>query len=114
MGVNTRMLPLNGSGGTLTGWAGPNEPPQGASTRRYYSASGGGFIDATGPPDADAATLSSQGFLIVCVSGTTTLRNQLSPGGYFKAGQLFLDITLGLVICWDGLAWRNPVNGNAV
>jgi hypothetical protein len=37
----------------------------------------------------------------------------LAPG-YFKAGTLFVDLTLGAVIMFDGNVWRNVVNGNAV
>jgi hypothetical protein len=29
-----------------------------------------------------------------------------------KTGTLFLDMTIGLIVVWDGLNWRNPVNGN--
>jgi hypothetical protein len=104
------MLPANGSGGTVTGVCGSNNPND--PNRRYYSATGGQTIDASGWPDGDATALTSQGFLAVCASGTTALRNGASAGGYFKPGVLFLDTTLGLIVVWDGLAWRNPVNGN--
>jgi hypothetical protein len=109
MGVNIRMLPANGSGSTVNGVCGSPNPNDLA--RRYYSATGGQTIDATGYPDGDAAVLASQGFLPVCASGTTALRNSLTPGKHFKPGTLYLDTTIGLIVCWDGASWRNPVNG---
>src|SRR5438045_275572 len=105
MGINTRMLPANASGGAVTGFAGSPNPAD--PSRRYYSASAGQTIDATSLPDADAAVLASQGFIPICASGSTALRNSLSPSGYFKLGTLYLDVTLGLIVCWDGLNWRN-------
>jgi hypothetical protein len=112
--VNTRMLPANGAGGTVTGWAGPGDIG-GIGSRRYYSASGGQTIDALGSPqDGDANVLVQSGFIPICASGSTSLRNSLTPGGWFKTGALFLDTTIGLIVVWDGLSWRNPVNGNAV
>ena len=111
-GLTTRMLPVSAGGGTVTGYAGPTDLGT-ASGRRYYSASGGQTIDAVASPqDGDANVLASQGFVAVCLSGTTAQRMSLTPGGYFKAGTMFLDTTLGLIVCWDGLNWRNPVNGN--
>jgi hypothetical protein len=109
-GLTTRMLPLNvTSGGSITGVAGPS-PPQSLTGTRYYAASGGQVVDVAGPPDGDAAVLVSQGFCLIAPSGTTALRQSLG-GTYFKAGQLFVDTTLGLVILWDGLAWRSVVTG---
>jgi hypothetical protein len=109
MGINFRMLPASASGGSATGVCGspnPNDP-----ARRYYSANAGQTIDATGYPDGDAASLASQGFLPICPSGSTSLRNS-AGSGYFRPGTLYLDTTLGLIVCWDGASWRNPVNGN--
>jgi hypothetical protein len=111
MSVTTRMLPLNCTGGQITGFAGSPNPADPA--RRYYTAGPGQTIDAQGPPDGDAAVLVSQSFALVGPSGTTALRNSLAPG-YFKAGTLFVDLTLGAVIMFDGNVWRNVVNGNAV
>jgi hypothetical protein len=110
--LTCRMLPANVSGGTVTAYAGGPNPAD--PSRRYYSASPGSFVDVSGPAgDGDAAMVASQGFLPVCSSGTTALRLQLT-GVFFKAGQLFLDTTLGLVILFDGVTWRNPVTGAAV
>jgi hypothetical protein len=109
--LTTRMLPANASGGSVTGVCGspnPNDP-----SRRYYSASAGQTIDAQGLPDADAALLVSQGFLLVAPSGTTALRNTLPPG-YFKAGQLYADLSLGKLILFDGANWRDPISAAVV
>ena len=111
MSVTTRMLPLNCTGGQITGFAGSPNPADPA--RRYYTAGPGQTIDAQGPPDGDAAVLVSQGFALVGPSGTTALRNGLAPG-YFKAGTLFVDLTLGRVIMFDGNVWRDVVTAAVV
>jgi hypothetical protein len=107
--LTTRMIPVNASGGTVSGFAGASSQDPG---RRVYSANNGQFIDATGGPDADAAVLTSQGFLLVAVSGSTALRNSLVT--YFKPGTLFADTTLNRLIMFDGLNWRDPMTGNVV
>jgi hypothetical protein len=111
MSVTTRMLPANGAG-TTTGFAGAQFDPN----RRGYSAVGGGFIDASGPPDSgDASTLSSQGWLVAMMSGTTSARQAGTPSGFFKAGTLFLDTGLSVVLLLDaGGVWRNVITGAAV
>jgi hypothetical protein len=63
MSVTTRMLPLNCTGGQITGFAGSPNPADPA--RRYYTAGPGQTIDAQGPPDGDAAVLVSQSFALV-------------------------------------------------
>jgi len=107
MTITSRMLPLNGA--TQNGWAGPNDN---VASRRYYTATAGGFIDATGDPSVDASTLTSQGFVLVGASGPTSSRPTLA--GYLKPGFVYVDTTLSLVIVWDGAAWRNPVTGASV
>jgi len=110
MALTTRMFPANASGGAISGSAGaPNDP-----NRKVYSAAAGQFIDAAGGLDGEAATLVSQGFLPAMLSGTTALRQSLTPGGFFKAGTLFLDTTLALVLMFDGLSWRNVATAAAV
>jgi hypothetical protein len=111
MTVTTRMLPLGITGGQVTGRAGSPNPAD--PSARFYTASPGQTIDAQGPPDADAAVLVSQGFALVGPSGSTALRNSLAPG-YFKAGQMFVDLTLGRVIMFDGANWRDVVTANVV
>jgi hypothetical protein len=110
--LTSRMLPLNvTAGGALTGRCGSPNPAD--PSARFYTASGGQTIDAQGGPDADASVLVSQGFAIVAPSGTTAFRNAAVPN-YFKAGQLFVDLTLGRVIMFDGLVWRDVVTANVV
>jgi hypothetical protein len=111
MALTTRMLPANAVGGAVVGFAGAGSQDP---SRRSYSASAGQFIDASGPPDADASVLASQGFIPICASGTTVQRNQLSPGGYFRPGTLYLDTVLAKIVCWDGLNWRDPVTAAVV
>ena|ERR1700733_6011867 len=105
MPINTRMLPINGTPQTGTIGSGQN-------TLRAYTATGGGFIDALGDPSCDASTLTSQGFFIVGGSGTTAQRP--NGTGFQKAGFLYVDTTLELVVVWDGSSWRNPVSGASV
>jgi hypothetical protein len=105
------MLPLNSTGGQITGFAGSPNPAD--PSRRYYTAGPGQTIDSQGGPEGDAAVLVSQSFGLVGPSGSTALRNSLAPG-YFKTGTLFVDLTLGRVIMFDGNVWRDVVNGNAV
>jgi hypothetical protein len=108
MPLTTRCLPANGAG-TTTGFsgAGPQDP-----NRRNYSAVGGGFIDCTA---GDEATLSSQGWLIAMPSGSTITRQSGTPSGFFKAGSLYLDTGLSVVLMLDaGGVWRNVITGAAV
>ena len=102
--TTTRMLPLNGAGVTGYIGAGAGSPPQ-----RAYSATGGGYIDALGDPSADAATLVSQGFLLVGGSGTTAQRP--NGTGFQKPGFIYVDSTISKVVMWDGANWRDPVTG---
>jgi hypothetical protein len=110
-GITTRLLPVGITGGVNTGYAGGPNPAD--PSRRYYTAGPGQTVDAAGPPDADAAMLVSQGFAIVALSGTTALRNSLVPNSVIK-GTLWCDLTLGRVIMYDGVVWRDVMNGNAV
>jgi hypothetical protein len=108
MAVTTRMLPVNASGGVVSGSLGPSQSPT-----KTYSCNVGSVIDVAGYGEAsEAGQLLSQGFVAVGASGTTATRQAAS--GYFKAGALFIDTTLSLVLMWDGLVWRNVVSGAAV
>jgi hypothetical protein len=102
MGITTRMLPRDGTPQTGTIGSGQN-------TLRAYTATGGGFIDALGDPSCDASTLVSQGFFLVGGSGTTAQRP--NGTGFLKAGFVYVDTTLGLVVVFDGMNYRNPVTG---
>jgi hypothetical protein len=104
MGITSRLLPLNGTPQTANIGAGAGTP-----ILRSYSATGGGFIDALGDPSCDASVLVSQGFILVGGSGTTAQRP--NGAGFQKPGFLYVDVTLGLAVVWDGMNWRNPVTG---
>jgi hypothetical protein len=111
MALNTRVIPCNGTtGGTVVGWAGPGDIG-GVASRRAYNAGGtfAAFVDVPGPPDADAAALTSQNFITVAMSGPTSSR----PNGtsYQKPGALYVDTTLNAVIVWDGFAWKSVLTG---
>jgi hypothetical protein len=109
MAITTRMLPVNASGGVVSGSLGPSQSPT-----KTYSCNVGSVIDVAGYGDAsEASQLVSQGFAVVGASGTSATR-QTAAIGYFKAGALFVDTTLSLVLMWDGLVWRNVVSGAAV
>jgi hypothetical protein len=100
----TRMLPLNGATVTVTI---PPPPVSASYARAVYTATGGGYIDAAGDPTSgDAAELTSMGFILVAASGATSGR----PVGA-KPGTQYVDTTLGYMVIWDGLAWRNPATG---
>jgi hypothetical protein len=77
---------------------------------RFYAATGGGYVDALGGSSTgDAASLSSQGFVLVADSGPTSTR-PASP----TLRQWYVDTTLGYAIIWDGANWRNPATAAAV
>jgi hypothetical protein len=110
MALNTRMIPVGVTGGTTSGYAGPGDIG-GVASRRYYSCSPGSTVDVPGPPDGDAAALTSQGFAVVAMSGTTGSRP--TTAGFLKPGMLYIDTTLSLTLCWDGVVWRNALTGAA-
>jgi hypothetical protein len=104
------MLPINSSGGVVTGALGPSQTPT-----KVYTCTVGSTIDVAGPPWAgEADALTQQDFAVVGASGTSATRQASTTGGYYKAGTLFVDTTLALVLMFDGLVWRNPVTGAAV
>jgi hypothetical protein len=82
---------------------------------RSYSGAPGAAIDIV---DCDAEVLSSNGWTKVSLSGPTSARpspNQgVSPPYLASPGFHYFDTSLGEVVVYDGAAWRNPVNGNAV
>jgi hypothetical protein len=108
MSLSTRMIPVGATGGTTTGWAGPNDN---VAARRYYSCSPGSVVDVPGDPTGDAAALTSQDFAVVAMSGPTGSRP--TSLGMLKPGALFIDTSLNLVLCWDGIVWRNVLTGAA-
>lgn len=83
---------------------------------RVYTVSAGGTVDA---PEQDASHLGANGFVRICMSGTTAQRptaKAISHGGtdQLYEGMLYLDTTLGYIIVYDGGAWRNPASGASV
>jgi len=91
-------------------------------TYRCLSAPGSAAVPGT-TYDLDIVSAQRQpGVFQVCMSGATTARPK--PGdpdmpnansGFLPAGLLFLDVTLGYIICSDGSGlWRNPATGGAV
>ena len=65
-----------------------------------------GFIDV---PAHDAATLSANGWVRAenGYVGPTASR----PTGYIPKETRYIDTTVGAVIVWDGVAWRNTLTG---
>lgn len=63
-------------------------------------------------PDDDAFVADANGWTMVARGvGATSARPTWSRD---RAGWTFLDTTLGFIIVWDGLAWRNPLTGAVV
>ena len=96
-------------------------PPTGLSqlnrtvNGRTYSAAPGSAIDIV---DCDAEVLSANGWTKIALSGATSARPSTtlngSPPYHATAGFHYVDVTLGKVIVFDGLTWRDPITGNAV
>jgi hypothetical protein len=106
--TTTRVLPL--AGATVTGniGAGAFQPIQ-----RSYTVAGGSFADVQGDVNSgDAASLRSQGFIVVAQSGPTSARPVFSAGQ--SPGFMYLDTTLGKIVVWDGAAFRDPNTGSSV
>ncbi len=83
--------------------------------RRLYSGAGGTVIDI---PFQDRNALGASGWIIIAQSGITANRpTGTGVAGGFNTrdvGTQYLDTTLGYVIYFDGLVWRNPSTGAAV
>ena len=62
-----------------------------------------------------AQRLEANGYTRVAISGTTAQRptSTVPPNNVFK-GMFYYDTTLTKVIVYDGVVWRDPVNGNSV
>jgi hypothetical protein len=80
----------------------------------------GRAIPASASPVDDTfeatGSLCGSGWFRVCRVGTTAERPTTSAQEPSPAGisMLFLDTTLGYVIVFDGVAWRNPMTGAVV
>ncbi|MFH6786312.1 MULTISPECIES: hypothetical protein [Methylobacterium] len=79
---------------------------------RSYSGQPGGVVTV---PEQDGQVLQANGWTFVAPSGPTSAR-QAGKTGLYAAhrGATFFDETLGKLIVFDGQAWRDPLNGNAV
>ncbi len=84
---------------------------------RTYTAVPGTPIDV---PDQDARALISNGFreplgsLTVASVGTTAQRPTMGIDNARDINTNYIDTTLGVVIFWDGRAWRNIITGAVV
>jgi len=83
---------------------------------RTYTGAPGAVLDV---PDQDAAVLTANTWIRVAKSGPTTGRPTVNVDGGSvplsqSPGYQFLDTTLGYLIVFDGLAWRNPATGAVV
>jgi hypothetical protein len=76
-----------------------------------------GLIPAGGSPVISAGFNSAPAGYVSCGIGgpTTTRPTNTDPGASasgITVGTCYLDTTLGQVVCWDGLVWRNPFTGS--
>ncbi|MHB8403975.1 MAG: hypothetical protein ACYDCJ_00915 [Gammaproteobacteria bacterium] len=82
---------------------------------RIYSA---GPAQALDVPFSDADILGANAWIRICHSGPTSARPTMTGtqggDGVLDVGKQFFDSTLGYVIYFDGLVWRNPNTGAAV
>jgi hypothetical protein len=79
---------------------------------RTYSAAPGSVLDV---PDMDGAVLAANGWIRVAASGTTAQRPTSTSAPFRAAPEArYWDSTLGKLIFFDGIAWRDPANGSAV
>ena len=79
---------------------------------RNYSGSPGSVADI---PDMDAQVLGANGWIKIAPSGATAARPTATSAPVNAApGTQFWDVTLSKLVVFDGKAWRDPSNGNAV
>jgi hypothetical protein len=87
-------------------------PPAGGATTvvkgRTYTAAAGATLDV---PDFDAYVLEANGWHILAGGGVGT--TALRPTNPYK-NLRYLDTTVGALIHWDGVTWRNTVTGASV
>ena len=83
--------------------------------RAYTGVAAGSVFSSV--PDGDARKLAASGFILAAPggSGTTAQRPTTAPDGRaIRPGTLYLDMTLGYIVVWDGATWRRPNTGAAV
>lgn len=86
-----RFIPANGKAASIT------------INGRTYACAANSFVDV---PALDAYLMGANGWVLVAGSGTTAQR----PSTPFQ-GTLYHDTTVGLVVVFEGSAWRNPATG---
>jgi hypothetical protein len=77
---------------------------------RTFTCAAGSTLDAA---EGDSQALEANGWTRTSMEGvyTTAARPVFGPN---QDGLSIVDSTLGAVIIWDGIAWRNPATGASV
>jgi len=94
----------------------PNRSPH-VINGRTYTCPTGSYLDV---PDDDAYALNANGWILAAGRPGQVGTNAQRPTSYVgdgtkpAPGTTFLDTTLGFIIVYDGLVWRNPSSGAAV
>jgi hypothetical protein len=101
MSGNIRLL-AHGSGAKSVGTLGPGR------SGNQISSAAGSYIDVV-DNSSDFQVLTANGYIKVAYVGTTAQR-PVNP----TAGTPYIDTTLAYTVIFDGVVWRNPVNGNSV
>jgi hypothetical protein len=79
---------------------------------RTYAGSPGTVMDI---PDQDAQVLAANGWVKVAASGTTAQRPGSNSAPFRAAPEAkYYDTSLGKLIVFDGVTWRDPATGSAV
>ena len=72
---------------------------------RTYTSTPGNYLDV---PDFDAALLAANHWIKGPMVGTTAQRPATATPFLLGNGVPYLDTTLGYVVIYDGVSWRNP------
>ena len=82
---------------------------------RSYQQQPGTVLDVSA---SDASALAANGWFHLALSGATAQRPTqsvvLAGVDGLHAGKLYLDTTLGRLIVFDGIVWRDPATGALV
>ena len=80
---------------------------------RTYTAALGSYV--TCPVEMDANELDANDWVRAAPNGAgTTAQRPASMNAALGAPMYYLDTTLGYIIVWDGITWRNPNTGASV
>lgn len=97
-------------------------PPAGRAADAVTTINGRAYSCAVGSavsnvPDGDARELAANGWILSAPggTGTTAARPTTGPDGVqaIRPNTLYLDTTLGYIVVWDGVTWRNTSTGAA-